>query len=197
MHFYRSLPVGFQAVRSWSIYDLVDDWILYSSSKPGRQIAAYVLLILGIAGFMTWITIARSAFPMTSGIAYATLVLASLFITIAIHELCHALVIYYYGGHARFGAKWMKGLGPVIYVTAHGYFTVHAYRYVALAPLVIVSGVCFLTVVVGMGWWAIVPFVFNAIGAGGDILSLRVLKRYPSGYLIEDTQDGFTVYRSS
>jgi hypothetical protein len=197
MHFHRSLPVGFRVVRSWSIYELLDDWILYSSSKSGRQIVAYVLFILVIAGFMTWITLERFPFPAISGVMYAVIQVALLFITVAIHELCHALVIYYYGGYPRFGAKWMKGLGPVMYVTAHGYFTVHAYRRIAISPLVIVSGLCFLTVSTGMGWWVIVPFVFNAVGAGGDILSLRVLKRYPSGYLIEDTQDGFTAYRFS
>lgn len=196
MHFYGRLPEEAGLVRSWSIYDLVDDWIVRSSVKPEHQILFFLVCIAGAAGVMIWITKDLTSFPeMPLGI-YIVLQVVLLFVTIAVHELCHALMILYYGGRPGFGAKWMKGLGPVVYATTKGFFTVHAYRRIAAAPLIIISVMCMIGVFFGAGWWLLVPFIFNAVGAGGDLLSLRVLKRYPSDFIIEDTQDGFSAYKN-
>lgn len=181
-------------IRSWTVYQLVDDWILRSVINPGMQITLSLLTVVVIAGAMTWLTMETTAFPAISPGGYAAIQFVLLFVTIVIHELCHAAVILYFGGKPRFGAKWLKGLGPVVYATSDGYFSVPAYRRIAAAPLVIISGLCFTGIFFGIGWWLIIPFIFNAIGAGGDILSLRVLHRYPEWYVIEDTQDGFTAY---
>jgi len=194
MHYYRTLPDGVEMIRAWTIYELVDDWLLRSTMKPGKQIVLSLLTIAGIAGLMTWITLQTTTFPALSIGGYVAIQFMLLFLTIVIHELSHALLILYYGGKPRFGAKWLKNLGPVVYATTNGFFSVHAYRRIAAAPLIIITGLCFTGIFFGIGWWLIVPFIFNAIGAGGDLLSLRVLNRYPSFYLIEDTQDGFTTY---
>ncbi len=197
MHFYRTLPDNMVEVRSWTIYDLIDDWVLHSPISPGRQIFFYLISIAGIAGIMVWVTMQMSPFPSLSIGLYVFIQVVLLLSTITIHELCHALVIMHYGGRPRFGAKWMKELGPVVYATTRGFLTVHAYRRIAAAPLIIISLLCVIGLFFGIGWWLIVPFVFNAIGAGGDLLSLRVLKRYPEHYLIKDTEDGFTAFKGT
>lgn len=184
------------AIQSWTIYDLVDDWIHHSSIKPGNQILLFLLFVITTAGLMVWLTMQLSSFPPISIGVYVIMQPILLLVTIVFHELCHAYLILYYGGRPQFGWKWMKGLGPVLFATTKGYYTVQAYRRIAAAPLVTISIFCFVGIFFGIGWWLILPFVFNAIGAGGDLLSLRVLKRYPTKYLIEDTQDGFTVYSS-
>lgn len=194
MHFIHVLPDDVIQLRSWTIYDLIDDWIINYSISPGRQIIFFLLSICGIAGIMVWVTMQMTEFPSLSIGFYVFIQIVSLAVTITIHELCHASVILYYGGRPRFGAKWMRGLGPVVYATTRGYFTVYAYRRIAAAPLVIISVLCIVGLFLGIGWWVIVPFIFNSIGAGGDLLSLRALKRYPLDYLIEDTEDGFTAY---
>lgn len=196
MYYYRSLPDGTAAVQSWTIYDLVDDWILHSSIKPGNQILIFLLLVMTTAGTMIWIAMQYSQFPPVPVGAYIVMQPILLVVTIVMHELCHAYLILYYGGRPRFGWKWLKGLGPVIFATTKGYYSVRAYRRIAAAPLVAISFFCLAGSFFGIGWWLIFPFLFNAIGAGGDLLSLRVLKRYPPDFLIEDTEDGFTVYRS-
>lgn len=195
MHFYGRLPEEYVFVRSWTIYDLVDDWILHSTEKPGRQIIFYLFGVACIAALMVWGSGNIVSFPDIGAGTYILINIVLLFITIVVHEIAHALVIIYYGGSPRFGAKWLRGLGPVVYVTTDGLFTVHAYKRVAAAPLVIISIACVFGVFLGIGWWLIVPFVFNAIGAGGDLLSLRVLQRYPTEYLIKDTKDGFDAYK--
>lgn len=146
---------------------------------------------------MLGITMQMRPFPAIPVGIILVLQMFSLIITVAVHELCHALVIIAYGGNPEFGWKWMKGLGPVVYATTDGYYTVRAYRQIAAAPLLMISLICTIGVVFGLGWWLIVPFAFNAIGAGGDLLSLRVLHRYRADYLIEDTQDGFQIYSNT
>jgi len=195
MHFKQVLPNQTEELRAWSIYDLVDDWILHTAVRPGRQILLYVLCIAGVTGIMVWLTSQITSFPALSIGLYVVIQVGMLFVTITLHELCHAFMIVYYGGTPRFGAKWMKDLGPVVYATTNGYLTVYAYRHIAAAPLIIISILCMVGILFGFGWWVIIPFIFNALGAGGDLLSLRVLKRYPDNYLIQDTEDGFTVYR--
>jgi hypothetical protein len=91
----------------------------------------------------------------------------------------------------------MNGLGPVVYVTTGGYYSLSAYKNIAAAPIVILSILSVIFVFSGYGWWVFIPFVFNAVGAAGDLLSLRVLHPLPAYYLIEDTKDGFNVYATT
>lgn len=181
-------------IGSWTIYDLVDDWIRHSSIKPPRQLFVFFTLLSGFALLMLGVTMQITPFPAIPIGIILIIQLLSLLITVVVHEIWHAVFIIAYGGHPKFGWKWMKGLGPVVYATTDGYYSVRAYRHIAAAPLVIISLICIIGMFFGLGWWLIVPFVFNAIGAGGDLLSLRTLQRYPADYLIEDTQDGFKVY---
>jgi hypothetical protein len=197
MHFFRTQPEGMLEIGSWTIYDLVDDWIRHSSIKPGRQLFLFLSLFSGFALLMLGITMQIASFPAIPIGIYIIIQLFSLVITIVLHELCHALFIIAYGGRPMFGWKWMRGIGPVVYATTDGYYNVCAYRHIAAAPLAMISLICIIGVVFGLGWWLIIPFIFNAFGAGGDLLSLRVLQRYPADYLIEDTQDGFKVYRNT
>lgn len=194
MSYYRELPSDAEKIRSWSIYDLVDDWVSRSEVNPSHQLVVFFGILLSFIGVMLWWTIWVTSFPSIAVIAYIVSQVGLLVATIVTHELCHAAVIVYYGGVPRFGAKFMEGLGPVVYVTTGGYFTVNAYRNITAAPLLSLSVICFVGVFLGLGWWMLVPFFFNSIGAGGDLLSLRVLRRYPRHYLVEDTRDGFVVY---
>jgi hypothetical protein len=181
-------------VKSWTVYDLIENWVSQTRFRPGFQILLYLLVILTI-GLLTALVSARlSAFPSVSFGTFVVLQLSFLSVTIVLHELCHGLLIKFYGGIPTFGVKWMNGIGPVIYATTAGYYRISAYRNITAAPLILLSTLSIIVIFTGYGWWVLIPFLFNAIGSGGDMLSLRVLRQYPGYYFIEDTKDGFTVY---
>ncbi len=190
-------PEGTVLIERWTIYALIDAWISESRIKPAHQLFFFLLLTLCIAGAMVLITLPIAAFPSIPIFLFILIQAAIIVPTILLHELCHGIVILLYGGSPRYGYKWLNGLGPVVYATTEGFFPIIAYKHIASAPLIIVSGVCLILVLLGYGWWVIFPFIFNAVGSGGDLLGLRVLGKFRGSYFVEDTQDGFNIYRTS
>jgi hypothetical protein len=190
----QTIPLASHLVKSWTIYDLVEDWVSQTRLRPGFQVLLYLLIILTIGLLTALISAWLSAFPSVSFGTFVVLQLSFLLLTIVLHELCHGLLIKFYGGIPTFGMKWMNGIGPVMYATTAGYYRISAYKNIAAAPLIMLSTLSIMIISAGYGWWVLIPFIFNAIGSGGDLLSLRVLRKYPVHYYIKDTKDGFTVY---
>lgn len=132
------------------------------------------------------------AFPKTiSSIVGVSIVL----LMIPVHEWFHGLSIQYWGHHARYGIKPLKG---VVYATADGaLFWRHQYISVALAPFVAISVLMMVSswfFSANIGFWLMLTAVLNAAGAAGDFWMTQVALRYPSHALIRDEEDGMRVF---
>ncbi len=122
-------------------------------------------------------------------------VLLVLVIVLPLHELIHGIAITLTGHPATYGIKLEKG---VLYATSDGaLFRRDEYLFVALAPLIGITLLCFGLSLASPEWLyglLVMAVVLNAGGAVGDLWSVAVLLRYPRRALVRDEQDGFRVF---
>ena len=115
--------------------------------------------------------------------------------TVVLHELVHGLTMRVFGARPQYGAL-LKHL--LFYATAPGYgFRRNAYITVALAPLVVLSGLAILGMFLVQGTVWVAPLALcaalNAGGAAGDLWMASMILRYAKTAYIVDERDGFRV----
>ena len=112
-----------------------------------------------------------------------------------VHELVHGLFYWLFSSRRpKFG---FQGLLPYAAAPIGVYLPRKQFLTVGLAPLVVLTVVGLLLVVIVP--IALVPFllffvVFNAAGAGGDLIMAIQLMSFASETLMEDNDAGVTIY---
>jgi len=188
-----AVPPGYREVLYWKLTD-----------DPGRMLRVNLLglPLLAIFGpFFFWFA---ARFGRLSGLAIPTALellalLASIFLTLILHELVHGLCMRLFGARPEYG---VLPHALAFYATAPGYaFTRNQYLALILAPLV---GLSFLAMG-GMGVVAGSPVVawlamcagLNAVGASGDVWMAVIVTRYPARAYVTDERDGMRVFLST
>jgi hypothetical protein len=116
---------------------------------------------------------------------------------LALHELVHALAMRRMGAAPTVGADILLKIAPVLYTTAPGHwFSRREYLVVALAPMVVVSGLGVAWVAIGpFGKELILPLALHLSGCIGDLWMAGVILQEPAETTFEDRRDGVTLRR--
>ncbi len=130
-------------------------------------------------------------------IGYSLTWLGLLLGIVIIHEGLHGLFFWTYSRRVKFGVKWKTKYGPTPYATSpNSVFTRPQYQIIALAPQILTAVLFVLSSFLDSSSSAILIIVaIMNLGAGCiDIWSALKVQSFPKKALIEDTQDGFTVW---
>ncbi|MBN1579956.1 MAG: DUF3267 domain-containing protein, partial [Anaerolineae bacterium] len=160
--------------------------------KMGLQIAAFVVLI-GITPLLLFLVIVLQRqslgglFSDTDRLVQLVLVVATVLITMVIHELVHGLAYRLLGYRVTFGVSVHLFAA---YAAAFGQWQTRDHNIVAaLAPLVVLTLLCIPmlalpnTVIV---WLALIVLMMNTSGAVGDLYLVWRLLHLPRKTLLYD-----------
>jgi hypothetical protein len=162
-------------------------------------VLGFPLFLLGIWVFGAVYVLTHGVQELTMGIGIGELLVLSV-ITIGLavlHELVHGLAMRRMGATPSFGADVLHRILPVFYTTAPGHwFSGREYLVVALAPMVVVSGL-------GAAWVAFGPFgkelwqplALHLAGCMGDLWITGLILRQPAHTTFEDRPDGVNLRR--
>lgn len=159
------------------------------------------LIVLGIWLFGAVYLLTHGVRELSMGLGIPELLLL-LVITaglMALHELVHALAMRRMGAAPSFGADILLKIAPVLYTTAPGHrFSRREYLVVALAPMVVVSGLGAAWVAIGpFGKELVLPLAIHLSGCIGDLWMASMILRQPAETTFEDRRDGVTLRRRS
>ncbi|MBI4771421.1 MAG: DUF3267 domain-containing protein [Chloroflexi bacterium] len=171
------------------------------TGNPRRSLAVNLLglPLLAISGpFFFWFASRFGRLPAREDTTALELLalLASILLTLMLHELAHGSVMRLYGARPQYGVL-LRALA--FYATAPGYgFTRNQYLTLILAPLVSLS----LLAAVGIVALAGSPIVallaacasLNAAGASGDVWMAVIVARYPAHAYVIDERDGMRIF---
>ncbi len=184
------MPPGYREVLYWKIGDSRRRLIAM------QILAVPLLFITGILFFgLAW-TIGRLPERFDLVPVGLVLTLASLAVTIVLHEWIHGLTMRLLGAQPQYGVMWDK---LMFYATSPGY----AYRRVgfvavAVSPLLALSlaAVLGMMLLAGSPWVAVLAIcaTTNASGAIGDLWILSVILRYPAYAFVVDERDGVRIF---
>jgi len=185
-----SLPIGYHEVLYWTVSD-----------QPGKSVTLQILsvpLFVVSGALFFWLAIRLGAMPslLNFSLLGCGLVLMSILLTFALHELTHGVAMQTLGAHPRYGVLLKQFM---LYATAPGFaFRRNSYLVVALAPLICLSILAILGMMALMGtaWVALFAFcaTINAGGAIGDLWITKIVLRYPASAYIMDERDGIRVF---
>lgn len=118
---------------------------------------------------------------------------------LVLHELVHALAMRRMGAAPSFGADILLKIAPVLYTIAPGHrFSRREYLVVALAPMIVVSGLGAVWVAIGpFGGELVPPLALHLSGCIGDLWMAGVILGQPAETTFEDRRDGVTLRRRS
>lgn len=166
--------------------------------KASKAIVIQILtipmfIVLGI-GFSLF-AIHLGKLPNTIGFVTILMCPAGIVGTIVLHEVLHALTMRWCGARPRFGALLRQLL---FYATSPGYaFRRNSYILIAMAPLVLLSGLAILGMLLlqGRDWVVLLALcaAINGSGAVGDLWLVSIALRYPAIAYIVDERDGLRV----
>jgi hypothetical protein len=117
---------------------------------------------------------------------------------IVLHEGTHGIFMILFGAKPQYGVDWEHG---VAYATSYGHaFTRNQFIVVALAPVLVVSGLGLLPFI----WPLPGPIVtglltilaFNFVGAVGDVWMAWKCSQYPASARVVDERHGIKVFVS-
>ena len=160
------------------------------------QALAIPLVIVPGAGFLLFAIYAgRLPGTFSLSIAQAAAIIPGIVALVILHEAVHGLMMRLYGARPQYGVLWKQ---LMFYATSPGYaFRRNSYILIALAPLLVVSGLAVLGVFLLQGtqwlWLLILLFTFNAGGSSGDLwMVFTVLRHHKTAYVV-DERDGIRV----
>ena len=167
--------------------------------------AAVVLNLLGLGALVLGMLVYATAWSggdasvtvdVTDLLLALPVTLALTAILVVTHEGVHGLAILALGGRPTFGATMIASAIPALYCTAPGTrFTRAGFLAVALAPLVLVGGLCLALVAwLPHGGWLVIPAAVHLSGCAGDLALAWVAARQPRGTLIEDLMTGVRLH---
>lgn len=183
-----SLPSGYVEVKHFRLTSGSSFWTL--------QLVGALFSLPGLLLAHVWAQMVYALRPTIPVIEVPFLVLlAGMVGVLLLHEWIHGLAIQWAGYKPRYGAKPTKF---VLYATTdEGLFGRRAFIVFALAPLVVITGLCLLLMLFlpePLLWLAGVCMVINIGGAVGDVWSVWVVLRYAPDALIRDEADSFRIY---
>ena len=128
----------------------------------------------------------------------SSIMLVAGLVSIVLHEGLHGVFFYRFCGQAKFGATWSK-LGPVFWASAPGsQLTRRRYQMVGLAPQILTVAIVIVLLTtplpVGIAYGLLCGAAFNLGGGCMDIYVVKLLRKYPPDYILEDIKDGCRVY---
>ena len=186
---YQSLPEGYREILQ---INLQKDKQAALKISIGGGIAMFILLVIG-----SLIVPIRELFSM--GFSGNTLLKIGVLLLgyiayIILHELTHAAVMKAVGGgKVVFGFTGLYAFAG----SKEDFFDKAAYRYIALAPLVL-WGIIFavMSAAVPHGWFWVIWFLQagNIGGAAGDVFVTVKLWKKPASILVMDTGVDMTVF---
>lgn len=113
---------------------------------------------------------------------------------IAVHEFIHGAAMKHYGGDPEYGYGLVQFILPYAYATSEESFTRNQFIVIALAPLVMLTGVL-LSIAVAFRWSVLLlPLALNVGGAVSDVWMIRILFQYPDTIAVVDTTMGLEIY---
>lgn len=164
-------------------------------------VLALPLFLLGIwlFGAVYLLTHGLQEFSIGIGIPELLVLLVITTGLLVLHELVHALAMRRMGAAPSFGADILLKIAPVLYTTAPGHqFSRREYLVVALAPMVVVSGLGAVWVAMGpFGKELVQPLALHLGGCIGDVWVAGLILREPADTTFEDRPDGVTFRRRS
>jgi hypothetical protein len=181
-----------EVTRRWTVSrPVVLTWILLG----------FALFLLGIwlFGAVYLLSHGLREFSVEIGIVELVLLLVVTAGLLALHELVHALAMRRMGAAPSVGADILLKIAPVLYTTAPGHlFSRREYLVVALAPMVVVSGLGAVWVAMGpFGKELVQPLALHLGGCIGDLWVAGLILREPADTTFEDRRDGVTFRRRS
>jgi hypothetical protein len=181
-----------EVTRRWTVSrPVVLTWILLG----------FALFLLGIwlFGSVYLLSHGLREFSVEIGIVELVLLLVVTAGLLALHELVHALAMRRMGAAPSVGADILLKIAPVLYTTAPGHlFSRREYLVVALAPMVVVSGLGAVWVAMGpFGKELVQPLALHLGGCIGDLWVAGLILREPADTTFEDRRDGVTFRRRS
>lgn len=120
--------------------------------------------------------------------------LALIFGVIVVHELIHGAAMKRYGGDPEYGYGVAQFVLPYAYATSDESFTRNQFIVIALAPLVLLTGVLFSIAVYFQWSLLLLPLALNVGGAIGDLWMTRLLLRYPDTIYVVDKTTELEIY---
>ncbi len=157
------------------------------------------LVYFGFARLAMWISSqAHLSYGFQGGQIFWTLLCITLgtVLMVILHEGTHGVLMLLFGARPQYGIDWEHG---VAYATSHGHaFTRNQFIVVALAPVLVVSGLGLLPfiwplpgpVVTGL----LTMLAFNFVGAVGDVWMTGVCLRYPASARVVDERYGIKIF---
>ena len=190
MHCFHHLPGGYRECLK----------IELQKDKKSAVIVNAACVLAAIALMLTGNRIVplRGALSAEAGTGLKLLrlgvMLLGLAVYLVLHELTHAAAMKLCGAHKlRFGFTGLYAFAG----SEEDYFGKRAYRFVALAPLVLWTPLIALGLLaVPRGWFWVLYFlqIMNVAGSAGDVyVTLRILP-LPGTVLVRDTGVDMTVY---
>lgn len=174
-----------------------------SLSSMSRKTKVLIILVALFVTFLFSDLFALKYGAYVFGMAtrdWVLLFLVCLLVTIPLHEGLHGLFFHLFGGRVSFGAKMWTAFGLVFWASSDKLYTRKQFTIISLAPQILT--LILLPVVI----WASLPVMWemglfiiavgNLCGGGFDIYISLKLKRFPAGYMYQDTKDGLNVYCS-
>ena len=186
-----SLPDGYVEIGRWEV-----------GRAPRRLVA--LSLALSVVAFAVTVNGALLVMWLAQGEAVLTIdiasVLAGTVAGLALHELSHAAAFLALGGRPRFGARARTRLGPVLYVSAPGYFYRRGgYLFAGVGAVLVLTALLLGVVAVAptggfVSAAATIAASLSTAGAAGDALIARAVMAFPAHARFEDTGEGFIAY---
>ncbi|MBN2501633.1 MAG: DUF3267 domain-containing protein [Anaerolineales bacterium] len=157
------------------------------------------LVYIGFARLAVWISPqVRLSYGFEGRQIFWTLLAIALgmVLMVVLHEGTHGVFMILFRAKPQYGVDWEHG---VVYATSHGHaFTRNQFIVVALAPVLVVSGLGLLPFI----WPLPGPLVtglltmlaFNFVGAVGDAWMTGMCLRYPASARVVDERYGIKVF---
>ncbi len=181
----------------WRISDLKGSKLV--AVQAGGVLTFVVSLVLGL--------IIRGVYQGTgegsvtiSGFSDLLFLLVGVVAVLVLHEAVHGILFGVFGGRARFGAKLLGRVMPVLYATSDVRLPRNRYLVVCLGPFAILTlGLLLAGVLVrgdGTAMLALLLMAVNAGGSVGDMVLSHKLRMHSPSTLFQDSEDGFLWWSS-
>ena len=193
-----------EAVRTGKLIRVAEDDVLAEAALPQLATRSVWLFVISAVVYAGVIELARQWLHASQLLGAGPLLLRiGLLVALNIlgyvamipaHEAVHALVILALGGRPRFGLKFPLAA----YCTApNQLFPRNDYLAVALAPLIVLSGLALIIAALAPNVAAalLLAVAGNVSGAVGDLEVTRAIRQQAPDTLVADTATGYIAYR--
>lgn len=160
-----------------------------------QALALPLAIMLGTGFSLVAIYVGKLPGTFSVSLVQAAAIIPGVFATIILHEWVHGLTMARFGARPQYGVLWKQ---LMFYATSPGYaYRRNSYILVALAPLLLLSGLAILGMLLLQGtqwiWMLILLATLNGGGSFGDTWLVFTVLRYPATAYVVDEKDGLRV----